>query len=265
MFATHFSNTATLQFDINSETTGLAEAYSNFPDLPAPAGFGTADSVRIKAQGGPDLTAGADGGISINLTTNFQYDPNAPVDFAGGQIDLFSVIDHELTHALGFLSFGPGAIPTVHSKFDQFLTDLNGTPLFDPTTFLVNQTAYNNASGNLALFAGSNAGSVTIQGQDPGTGADGALSHLGTAQFSAPPGGSPEQNALMLCCGGLNIQGEPRDYNAAEIGILADIGYTRNAVGAVPEPSTWAMLIGGFGFVGGTIRYRKRGTKIAFA
>lgn len=34
---------------------------------------------------------------------------------------------------------------------------------------------------------------------------------------------------------------------------------------AVPEPATWAMMIGGFGMVGGAMRYRRRKTQIAFA
>ena len=35
--------------------------------------------------------------------------------------------------------------------------------------------------------------------------------------------------------------------------------------GAVPEPSTWALMIGGFGAIGGTMRYRRRKTTVAFA
>jgi PEP-CTERM motif len=37
------------------------------------------------------------------------------------------------------------------------------------------------------------------------------------------------------------------------------------ATGAVPEPGTWAMLILGFGMVGGAIRYRRRSMTMAFA
>jgi hypothetical protein len=37
------------------------------------------------------------------------------------------------------------------------------------------------------------------------------------------------------------------------------------AVSAVPEPATWAMMIGGFGMVGGSLRSRRRQTKVAFA
>jgi len=33
--------------------------------------------------------------------------------------------------------------------------------------------------------------------------------------------------------------------------------------GAVPEPATWAMMIAGFGLVGGAMR--RRSTKVAYA
>ncbi len=36
-------------------------------------------------------------------------------------------------------------------------------------------------------------------------------------------------------------------------------------VTAVPEPSSWALLIAGFGLVGGTMRRRKRSVKVSFA
>ena len=41
---------------------------------------------------------------------------------------------------------------------------------------------------------------------------------------------------------------------------------TRDAVtSAVPEPATWAMMLGGFGLVGGAMRYRRRQTRISYA
>jgi hypothetical protein len=35
--------------------------------------------------------------------------------------------------------------------------------------------------------------------------------------------------------------------------------------GTVPEPATWAMMIGGFGMVGGAMRRRRVSTKVSFA
>ncbi len=36
------------------------------------------------------------------------------------------------------------------------------------------------------------------------------------------------------------------------------------APNAVPEPATWAMMIGGFGAIGGAMRYRRRKTAVSF-
>lgn len=41
-------------------------------------------------------------------------------------------------------------------------------------------------------------------------------------------------------------------------------GEIRGQIAGVPEPATWAMVIGGFGFVGGAMRYR-RAAKVNFA
>ena len=35
--------------------------------------------------------------------------------------------------------------------------------------------------------------------------------------------------------------------------------------GAVPEPASWAMMVGGFGLIGGTMRRRRRKLTVAFA
>ena len=40
---------------------------------------------------------------------------------------------------------------------------------------------------------------------------------------------------------------------------------TSPVAAAVPEPATWAMMIGGFGAVGGAMRYRRRKTTVSFA
>jgi hypothetical protein len=34
---------------------------------------------------------------------------------------------------------------------------------------------------------------------------------------------------------------------------------------AVPEPATWAMMLVGFGMIGGAARYRRRAVKVSFA
>ena len=45
----------------------------------------------------------------------------------------------------------------------------------------------------------------------------------------------------------------------------SELTISQLALGAVPEPGTWAMLILGFGMVGGAIRYRRREMAVRLA
>jgi hypothetical protein len=40
---------------------------------------------------------------------------------------------------------------------------------------------------------------------------------------------------------------------------------TSPVAAAVPEPATWALMIGGFGAIGGAVRYRRRRTSVTYA
>ena len=40
--------------------------------------------------------------------------------------------------------------------------------------------------------------------------------------------------------------------------VLDDVTFDTSVVGVVPEPSTWAMMLGGFGMVGGAVRSARR-------
>ncbi|MFT3975936.1 MAG: FxDxF family PEP-CTERM protein [Sphingomonas bacterium] len=43
------------------------------------------------------------------------------------------------------------------------------------------------------------------------------------------------------------------------------LSFNPSATPAVPEPATWAMMILGFGLIGGAMRYRRRETAVRFA
>ena len=50
-----------------------------------------------------------------------------------------------------------------------------------------------------------------------------------------------------------------------QVGLKETLSFTTNAQGAVPEPTSWALMVGGFGMVGGAVRARKRSTSVRFA
>ena len=250
MFASHFSNSAVLTFTVNSETSGIASAGSDGISAP---GFGNGEVVRNKILTGTDLNGStADGFIFINLATNFQFDPNAPVDFAAGQIDLYSVMDHELTHALGFGSNinAAGDTPGAYSKWDQFITTKTGVSVVDPITMLVNHAAYLDAQTTGGVFNGANA--IAAWGAPVPLVRSDDISHLEQDTFSTP---NVPFNYLMRGSGNLIDPRVPRDYMPAEVGIMADLGYS--AVAAVPEPSTFALMLAGMSFVGFAATRRK--------
>jgi hypothetical protein len=80
---------------------------------------------------------------------------------------------------------------------------------------------------------------------------------------------------LNIVANGGFIQSFSRNYGFApgsttvgfginRLGVADNLTFDRiNMPGAVPEPATWAMMIGGFGLVGGAMRTRRRA--VAFA
>lgn len=50
------------------------------------------------------------------------------------------------------------------------------------------------------------------------------------------------------------------------LSLAPGLSTSRVATAAVPEPETWAMMIGGFGLIGGTLRRRNKiATTVRFA
>lgn len=264
MFGTYSSNSATLNIDVSGSNdpaaSTLASAGSDFMFVP---GFGGGEVIRNKLQsnGAIDLNgAAADGSVDVNFGNDWQLDPNAVVQ--SGQYDFFAALFHELTHALGFSSsitqagddgFGGGLIdPGSWSKFDQFMTNCSGADLVNHATGEINQGVYDGAKTSAMCFAGPNAmaaysgNPVDLYAPNPySTGSSG--SHLNT---------DDPNFATSMMKHDRGEGPEARDYSPVEIGILEDIGYTRVATTAVPEPGTMALLLTA-GVLGMVARRRK--------
>ncbi|WP_145175262.1 PEP-CTERM sorting domain-containing protein [Rubripirellula lacrimiformis] len=210
--------------------------------------------IRNKLVSGSDVNgASLDGYVDVNWGYAWELDPNTPAvaPGAGQTFDFYAAMFHEFTHALGFgseISGTPAAdrfdegstesgTPGSWSKWDEFLTDKSGAKLIDPNTQIVDATAFANAQTDGGLFAGPNA--FLAFGSQPNLFDDPDQSHLDEATFSMP---TKDMNFMMKPNRDYGPQ-EARTWSSLEIGILTDLGYSR--VSAVPEPSTFAVILVG--------------------
>ncbi len=118
-------------------------------------------------------------------------------------------------------------------------------------------------------YTSSTSASVTVW-----DGLDGTGNLLGTINLAAQNTqnctGDPTGSFCNWTNAGVAFGGTAKSINFG--GTANQTGYDnitfgsdRATGGAVPEPATWAMMIGGFGMVGGAMRYRRRKTSISFA
>lgn len=185
---------------------------------------------------GVDPTGSAvDGTMTVDFGYNWNED-QGPV--AGGEFDLFSVLLHEVTHALGFLSLtdangvGLGGTTTRAGGFDDFIANGNGLALINCASgaFLgttndliglnngVKHTGPNTAAAWAAL---GNAGSASLYAPNPYQSGS-STSHWNTNDPAVP------SSAVMRHSISAGV--EHRVYTTLDLGALADIGYALTTV-----------------------------------
>lgn len=110
-------------------------------------------------------------------------------------------------------------------------------------------TGLNAATAKLTgLFGGDNQATIYLNGQNTGQSTT-VFSSLST--FTITSGFVAGVNTFDV---------ELKDFGAPAAFRIDDFAGTADAVvveGGVPEPATWALMIGGFGFAGATLRRRK--------
>ncbi len=173
------------------------------------------------------------------VTFDFGYNWNSGIGApAGDEFDIYSVLLHELTHAMGFLSLvsaaGTSAInggnPGVFSVYDSHLTLGDGTPLFAPG----------------GQFSGSSDDLISDDVFFDGAAARAANGGQPLPIFS--PGGFQQGSSIShfdpLLPGVMNPSIAPgqskRVWTAADLGVLVDIGWLQAST--APEPSS--LLLG---------------------
>lgn len=251
----------------NDATTALdAIAVANLATFPA-------NNVRLNTsvQKAIGLFTGSatahDATITFNSARPFDFDPRD--GFGTVASDFISVAVHEMGHALGFTS-GVGQNTTNNSTPSN--TDL----------FRYKDGAWNITWGGDPYFSIDGGATEIVGHSDFSPGSDGFQTshweegpriHDGTSCtiLTAP------QIGIMDPTGGLCQEGI---VTAQDLSIFDAIGWNLNQnillnpgyqmttsrilgayLAAVPEPSTWAMMILGFGLAG--VAVRRRGTSLA--
>ena len=239
----------------------------------APATAQTVDGNLDAAYGAPKATVLYDPAAP---TGNFQFDPADPINSPGPQpvsnavgYDIY--LSSDANNVYGFFQAKPGLGGSAVGAFANLYFDLN-PPVMDGsdlgfeigasgiTAFIPGrngQPGFNTvldpslysvfASGNVvevalsnSLFTGAIPTLIYYPGQTfPGAGDAITLRISQTFGYSAAGGAT---------------------YGPDRLGAITIGG---NADSAVPEPATWAMMIAGFGLVGGAMRRRK--VSVAFA
>lgn len=153
--------------------------------------------------------------VTFDFGFSYNDDWNAP---PGNSIDLFSVMLHEITHALGVFSLirpdGSSALGGGYSLFDRRMLDGSGARMVDPVTGAFN--------GNVAAITSD---AVILEGEtcgvvnpvySPGAYRQGSsMSHFDSYR-------SGIRYVMRPATGG----GDDRAYTVEEIQVLCDLGYT---------------------------------------
>ena len=266
---------------------------------------GRSDSARSQAISGSTLicvvngnpfTAGADGEITFSSDFDFDFDPTDGI--TSGHSDFIGVAIHEIGHALGFVSgvdiydyytfdiaaVGNGNI-NKQSFLDQYaigsVLDLyryganGGTTTIDWTTSATDK--YFSINGGASAFEGK---ASFAKGTFNGDGDQ--------ASHWRAPTASPFCSGLVGIMNPYLCDGTGAIITSQDLGAFDAIGWNLNvdvlahpeyafttkdaylqyqaSLPGVPEPANWALIIGGFGFIGGAMRRRRTTTvRVTFA
>jgi hypothetical protein len=250
----------------------------------------SANTSLMKALGlaptytGANAAIQADGNVTFSTGFAWDFDPTNGID--ADKFDFIGVAIHEIGHALGFRSgvdVYDGNVPftgnlggfALMSVWDVFRYSQQSAALGvndwaiggvladgDAPYFSLDggATVYN---GDAYLSTGRNRGDGRQASHWKDNVAGGP--QLGILDPTVARGQQSIIEALDLAAYdamGWNIAFDALRYNNKSFSTALIPGLT---AGGVPEPTTWAMMISGFGLVGGAMRRRRTSVKVTYA
>jgi hypothetical protein len=235
----------TLQSALHPENSVLATAVANLGtgntmDILAPSANLRAFGLDTPGAFGTDGSFGAGGDFDAIVF----LDPTAPMNFGSpipGAFDATPVIQHETDEVLGV--GGPGSLlgfglPGLMGVEDIYRYNGSGSGSFSTDT---SEHAYLSIDGGATDIKDFNQNGLGDYADWAKTKCLGGGAHVQDWAGCPFPLDAPVH--LLL--------------SSPEVIGLQAIGYNLRADGVVPEPATWALMLGGFGLAGAALRRRR--------